>query len=65
METKDLKHWTITYYIDVVKELVGKPIKVRKVINESGYMGTQEDVQEYAQRVATERGVQFVIEERK
>lgn len=65
METKDLKHWTITYYIDVVKELNGMPIKVRKVINKSGYMGTEEDCQDYATRIATERGVQFVIEERK
>lgn len=64
MKTKDLKHWTITYYIDVVKELNGMPIKVRKVINESGYMGTQEDCQDYATRIANERGVQFVIEER-
>ena len=65
MENLDLKHWVITYYIDVVKELVGKPIKVRKIINTSGYLGTQEDVQEYAQRVASQRGVQFAIEERK
>lgn len=65
METKDLKHWTITYYIDVMKELNGMPIQVRKVINDCGYMGTQEDVEEYATKIANERGVKFVIEERK
>lgn len=65
METQNLKHWTISYFVDITKELAGQPIQVRKIINESGYMGTKEDCQDYATRIATERGVQFVIEERK
>ena len=65
METRILKHWNIIYYIDVKKILMGKSIFVRKVINESGYMGTQEDVKEYAHKIAESRGVKYVIEERK
>jgi hypothetical protein len=65
MNEKNIKHWTITYFVDVTKELTGKPIQVRKIINEFGYLGTQEDVEEYAHKIAESRGVKYLIEERK